>query len=159
MKELLIDMELLLELISEDTRGEGDSYLNLISGELSYVPRSVINALEDNTKICELEEWEKSLIDEASNILRLSSQDYLFIPIVEENFTLSVMMEYAFSIINASLKEKLLNSLKRQNYSYDFNAILLREGDIDSFYDFKDYKYHEYAEKWLLQNGIQCIEQ
>lgn len=46
MKELLIDMELLLELISEDTRGEGDSYLNLISGELSYVPRSVINALK-----------------------------------------------------------------------------------------------------------------
>lgn len=69
------------------------------------------------------------------------------------------MKEYAFSIINTSLKEKLLNSLKSQNYSYDFNVILLKEGDIDSFYDFKDYKYHEYAEKWLFKNGIQGIEQ
>ncbi|MPM16141.1 hypothetical protein SDC9_62517 [bioreactor metagenome] len=155
MKELLIDMELLLELISEDTRGEGDSYLNLISGELSYIPRSIINALEDNTKISELEDWEKSLIDEASNILKLNSQDYLFVPIVEENFTLSVMKEYTLSIINTALKEKLLNSLKGQNYSYDFNAILLKEGDIDNFYDFKDYKYHEYAQKWLFKNGIQ----
>jgi len=158
MKNLPIDMELLSELISEDTRGEGECYLDTNSGEVSYIPLNVLEALEDNSKLINLEDWEKDLINEAINILSPNKQQYLHIPIVEEDFTLSVMKEYTFSLTENMLREKLLNSLKDANYSHKFNSILLREGDIDSFYDFKDYRYYEYLKRWLLKNGIKNIE-
>lgn len=158
MKNLPIDMELLSELISEDTRGEGECYLDTNSGELSYIPLNVLEALEDNSKLINLEDWEKDLINEAINILSPNKQQYLHIPIVEEDFTISVMKEYTFSLTDNMLRDKLLNSLKDANYSHKFNSILLREGDIDNFYDFKDYRYYEYLQRWLLKNGIKNIE-
>ncbi|WP_017416101.1 hypothetical protein [Clostridium tunisiense] len=158
MKNLPIDMELLSELISEDTRGEGECYLDTNSGELSYIPLNVLEALEDNSKLINLEDWEKDLINEAINILSPNKQQYLHIPIVEEDFTISVMKEYTFSLTDNMLRDKLLNSLKDANYSHKFNSILLREGDIDNFYDFKDYRYYEYIQRWLLKNGIKNIE-
>ncbi len=158
MKNLPIDMELLSELISEDTRGEGECYLDTNSGELSYIPLNVLEALEDNSKLINLEDWEKDLINEAINILSSNKQQYLHIPIVEEDFTISVMKEYTFSLTDNMLRDKLLNSLKDANYSHKFNSILLREGDIDNFYDFKDYRYYEYIQRWLLKNGIKNIE-
>lgn len=158
MKNLPIDMELLSELISEDTRGEGECYLDTNSGEVSYIPLNVLEALEDNSKLISLEDWEKDLINEAINILSPNKQQYLHIPIVEEDFTISVMKEYTFSLTDNMLRDKLLNSLKDANYSHKFNSILLREGDIDNFYDFKDYRYYEYLQRWLLKNGIKNIE-
>ncbi|MPM85446.1 hypothetical protein SDC9_132527 [bioreactor metagenome] len=158
MKNLPIDMELLSELISEDTRGEGECYLDTNSGELSYIPLNVLEALEDNSKLINLEDWEKDLINEAINILSPNKQQYLHIPIVEEDFTISVMKEYTFSLTDNMLRDKLLNSLKDANYSHKFNSILLRESDIDNFYDFKDYRYYEYLQRWLLKNGIKNIE-
>lgn len=158
MKNLPIDMELLSELISEDTRGEGECYLDTNSGELSYIPLNVLEALEDNSKLINLEDWEKNLINEAINVLSPNKQQYLHIPIVEEDFTISVMKEYTFSLTDNMLRDKLLNSLKDANYSHKFNSILLREGDIDNFYDFKDYRYYEYIQRWLLKNGIKNIE-
>ncbi len=158
MKNLPIDMELLSELISEDTRGEGECYLDTNSGEVSYIPLNVLEALEDNSKLISLEDWEKDLINEAINILSPNKQQYLHIPIVEEDFTISVMKEYTFSLADNMLRDKLLNSLKDANYSHKFNSILLREGDIDNFYDFKDYRYYEYLQRWLLKNGIKNIE-
>ncbi|WP_291572202.1 hypothetical protein [Clostridium sp. UBA4548] len=151
-------MELLSELISEDTRGEGECYLDTNSGEVSYIPLNVLEALEDNSKLISLEDWEKDLINEAINILSPNKQQYLHIPIVEEDFTISVMKEYTFSLADNMLRDKLLNSLKDANYSHKFNSILLREGDIDNFYDFKDYRYYEYLQRWLLKNGIKNIE-
>lgn len=157
MKKLHIDMDLLLELSSEDTKGEGESYLNIESGEFSYIPLNVLNAIEDSSKLFELEEWEKELIQEAQDI-NDDPEKYLYISTIDEEFILSIMKEYILSVNDINLREKLLNSLNDGNYSHLFNSVLIKHGDIDSFYDFKDYKCNDYLEKWLLKNGIEIAK-
>lgn len=159
MKRLFIDMDLLLELSSDDTSGEGESYLNTETGELSYVPINILETLRSNSSISDLEEWEKELVHEAKLIIEDVEEVYLYIPVVEEQLITSIKIEYANSLSDLALKEKLLSILRVDCNSQNYNNTLMKYGDIDSFYDYKDLKIYEYLINWLLLNNIELIEE
>lgn len=159
MKRLFIDMDLLLELSSDDTRGEGESYLNTETGELSYVPINILETLRSDSSISDLEEWEKELVHEAKLIIEDGEEVYLYIPVVEDQLTTSIKIEYANSLNDLALKEKLLSILRVDCNSQNYNNTLMKYGDIDSFYDYKDFKIYEYLINWLLLNNIELIEE
>jgi hypothetical protein len=159
MKRLFIDMDLLLELSSDDTRGEGESYLNTETGELSYVPINILETLRSNSSISDLEEWEKELVHEAKLIIEDVEEVYLYIPVVEEQLITSIKIEYANSLSDLALKEKLLSILRVDCNSQNYNNTLMKYGDIDSFYDYKDLKIYEYLINWFLLNNIELIEE
>jgi|GEM_PF-1694985 len=159
MKRLFIDMDLLLELSSDDTRGEGESYLNTETGELSYVPINILETLRSDSSISDLEEWEKELVHEARLIIEDVEEVYLYIPVVEEQLITSIKIEYANSLNDLALKEKLLSILRVDCNSQNYNNTLMKYGDIDSFYDYKDLKLYEYLINWLLLNNIKLIEE
>lgn len=158
MKKLAIDMELFIELSSIDTRGEGESYLNTNDGEFSYIPINVLEAINNDQKLQKLEEWEKELLDEAKEVVNNSEGKYLYIPIVTEDFTLEIMKDYVKAMSDNEIKHRLMATLDEQGGHSKFNSILLKDGDIDSFYDYKDYRTYEYLKKWLLLNDIELIE-
>jgi len=159
MKRLFIDMDLLLELSSDDTRGEGESYLNTETGELSYVPINILETLRSDSSISDLEEWEKELVHEAKLIIEDGEEVYLYIPVVEDQLITSIKIEYANSLNDLALKEKLLSILRVDYNSQNYNNTLMKYGDIDSFYDYKDFKIYEYLINWLLLNNIELIEE
>ena len=68
MKNLSIDMDLLLELSSFDTRGTGQSFINIDSGDISYIPKDIMEFIKNNTELYNLEEWQIILLEEARDI-------------------------------------------------------------------------------------------
>lgn len=155
MKELNIDLELLLELSLNESRGEGECYLNLSDGEFSYIPQGIIEAFNDKSKFDALESWEKELAEETENVIMNYNDNYLYIPILDEDVLLKGMKEYV-----SSLSEEKKNAVNEEvnwdNAFLTFNRALLNQGLLDSYYEFRDEYLKNHLLDWLKENDISC---
>lgn len=152
MKKLSIDMELLLELSSFDTRGTGQSFINIENGDISYIPKDIMESIEEDTELYQLEEWQIILLEEAREINNNNKDKYIYIPLIESEFVNEVMEDFASSINDEMLKIKLLSLIGESEHK--FNIELINHDIIDEYYDYKDMRFTEYLINWLNENGI-----
>lgn len=152
MKKLSIDMELLLELSSFDTRGTGQSFINIENGDISYIPKDIMESIEEDTELYQLEEWQIILLEEAREINNNNKDKYIYIPLIESEFVNEVMEDFASSINDEMLKIKLLSLIGESEHK--FNIELINHDIIDEYYDYKDMRFTEYLISWLNENGI-----
>lgn len=156
MRKLKIDIELLMELGLKETRGEGECYINLNDGEFAYIPQNIIESLKNKELYDSLESWEKELASVAEDIIMNYSENYLYIPLIDENILLEGMKKFIVSLTDD--KQKLLNSkIDWDNAFLTFNRVLLDADLLDQYYDFRDSYLTEFLKKWLKDNNIEII--
>jgi len=153
MNNLEIDLNLMLELSLSETRGEGECYLNLNDGEFSYIPQSIIEALKDESKFNKLESWEKELAAEAEDITMNYSDNYLYIPLIDEDILVSAMKNY-LNILNPNDKSEISNKVDWSNPLLTFNRVLINKDKLDEFYTFRDEFLINYIVDWLKEKNI-----
>ena len=153
MNNLEIDLNLMLELSLSETRGEGECYLNLNDGEFSYIPQSIIEALKDESKFDKLEGWEKELAIEAEDITMNYSDNYLYIPLIDEDILVSAMKNY-LNILNPNDKSEISNKVDWSNPLLTFNRVLINKDKLDEFYTFRDEFLINYLIDWLKEKNI-----
>ncbi|WP_346888296.1 hypothetical protein [Clostridium sp. UBA1056] len=153
MNNLEIDLNLMLELSLSETRGEGECYLNLNDGEFSYIPQSIIEALKDESKFDKLEGWEKELAIEAEDITMNYSDNYLYIPLIDEVILVSAMKNY-LNILNPNDKSEISNKVDWSNPLLTFNRVLINKDKLDEFYTFRDEFLINYLIDWLKEKNI-----
>lgn len=153
MNNLEIDLNLMLELSLSETRGEGECYLNLNDGEFSYIPQSIIEALKDESKFDKLEGWEKELAIEAEDITMNYSDNYLYIPLIDEGILVSAMKNY-LNILNPNDKSEISNKVDWSNPLLTFSRVLINKDKLDEFYTFRDEFLINYLIDWLKEKNI-----
>jgi hypothetical protein len=157
MNNLEIDLNLMLELSLSETRGEGECYLNLNDGEFSYIPQSIIEALKDEPKFDKLEGWEKELAIEAEDITMNYSDNYLYIPLIDEVILVSAMKNY-LNILNPNDKSEISNKVDWSNPLLTFNRVLINKDKLDEFYTFRDEFLINYLIDWLKEKNINVVK-
>lgn len=152
---LKVDLDLLLELSLQESRGEGECYLNLKDGEFSYVPQGIIEALNDETKYEKLEPWEKELAKETENIIMNYSDRYLYIPIISDK-VLTAAMEGFIKELSEEDKNNVNKEIDWSNPFLTFNRAMLNHELLDEYYTFRDNYLKKYLLNWLLDNKIEA---
>lgn len=145
---LKVDLDLLLELSLQESRGEGECYLNLNDGEFCYVPQGIIEALNDEAKYEKLEPWEKELAAETENIIMNYSDNYLYIPIISDEVLVSAMEGFIKSLREEE-KCKVNKEIDWSNPFLTFNRVMLNHGILDDYYTFRDTFLKKYLLKWI----------
>lgn len=156
MNNLEIDLNLMLELSLSETRGEGECYLNLNDGEFSYIPQSITEALKDESKFDKLESWEKELATESEDITMNYSDNYIYIPLIDEDILVSAMKNY-LNTLNPNDKSEISNKVDWSNPLLTFNRVLINKDKLDEFYTFRDEFLINYLIDWLKEKNINVV--
>lgn len=157
MNNLNIDLDLMLELSLSETRGEGECYLNLNDGEFSYIPQSIIEALKDESQFDKLESWEKELATEAEDVTMNYSDNYLYIPLIDESILVNSMKSY-LDTLSPNDKNEIYSKVDWSNPLLTFNRVLINKDKLDEFYIFRDEFLINHLIDWLKENNISVVK-
>ncbi|MFT5874388.1 MAG: hypothetical protein ACI8WT_003349 [Clostridium sp.] len=158
-----INMEALIETISNVDDNLGKSFLDVITGEVIYIPTEVSLALENGTlKEKVFDNWLKEFARTAILISEDEANRYLRTPLIEEQFYISAMTDYVNGITrNSDLKLELQKALNKDEPIKSFKHVLMdKQNETDGCETEEWYKYEDNCIKgfvceWLKSNGIE----
>jgi hypothetical protein len=158
LRRLHIDFEALAGAMSNQDGDEYDYYLDTTTGRVMRVSTEVWNALEEGRTISRsLQGWQQEELREARDVFGTRGR---YMPIPERPVweIEDVMTEFADSVADAELRERLLRAL-------DGRDALRRFSDILSHYPDERTRWlacklesdQEYAARWLADEGIEPV--
>lgn len=153
-----IDIEALIETISNEDDNLGKSFLDTYTGEVIYIPTEVSLALEKGTlKDDTFDNWLKEFVNVAILISEDMVNRYLSTPLIDEDFYISAMKKYVNSIINnLDLKQELQKALNSKEPIKKFKHVLMdKENKTEEWYKYEDNCINEFVIEWLRLNSIE----
>ena len=153
-----INIEALIETISNEDDNLGKSFLDTYTGEVIYIPTEVSLALENGTlKDDTFDNWLKEFVNVAILISEDEVNRYLSTPLIDEDFYISAMKKYVNSIINnLDLKQELQKALNSKEPIKKFKHVLMdKENKTEEWYKYEDNCINEFVIEWLKLNGIE----
>ncbi|MGH4051481.1 MAG: UPF0158 family protein [Clostridium sp.] len=168
-----IDMEALIETIAHVDDNLGKSFLDVVTGEVIYIPTEVSLALESGTlKEDYFDSWLKEFVSKAILINEDEINRYLSTPLIDESFYIKAMNEYVDKIDSEpDLKLELQNALESAEPIKKFKHILMDKQDeehegkasgdennsseTDKWYKYEDSCIEKFVRAWLTFNDIE----
>jgi len=153
-----IDMQALIETISNEDDNLGKSFLDSYTGEVIYIPTEVSTALENgNLKEEIFDTWLKEFVSVAILISEDEVNRYLSTPLIDESFYISAMKEYVNSVVsNSDLKQELHKALSSKEPIKRFKHVLMdKENNTEEWYKYEDSCINEFVKDWVKSNGIE----
>ncbi len=156
MKTLDIDLDLLIQSFSFNEDDLGKEYLDTQTGDIINIPCEVNKVVCGNKEEEDLEEWERSLLEDACNIKENKEDRYIVIPCIKDAYFHNVMVDFAKEKVSSEeLKEKLLDALNNGQSIRNFKNIIYQyEEELDNWQDYEYEKLKEYVVIWLNNIGI-----
>ena len=156
-------MEALIETISHVDDNLGKSFLDVVTGEVIYIPTEVSLALENGTlKEDTFDNWLKEFVSVAILISDDEVNRYLSTPLMDESFYIKAMKEYVNKISsNSDLKLELQKALESAEPIKKFKHILMDKQnetdtcEADAWYEYEDSRIDEFVRAWLKSNNIE----
>ncbi|MBW9156621.1 UPF0158 family protein [Clostridium tagluense] len=158
MKIIDIDIEALIETISQEDDNLGKSFLDTYTGEVIYIPTEVSLALEKGTlKEDIFDNWLKEFVSVAILISEDTVNRYLNTPLLDEDFYTSTMNKYVNSVAHDSdLKQELRKVLNGKEPIKKFKHVLMdKPNKTEEWYKYEDNCINEFARTWLKSIGIE----
>ncbi len=161
MKKLKVDID---EIASEMERPEDFDTITRFdteTGEVVSIPHELMDATEseDEDAMEELPEWEKNIAGLADDMLSDDEGRYVDIPRKPSYESYNLMVEFAYTVKNRSLKEKLEIALDGKGAFGRFKNVLSGYPDEEKrWYAFKDGRMQEDVIDWLNSIGIEPVE-
>lgn len=156
MKILDIDLELLVQSFSFNEDDLGKEYLDTHTGDIINIPCEVNNVVNGDKEEEDLEEWERSLLEDACNIKENKEERYVMIPCIEEAYFHKVMIDFVKDKVSSEeLKGKLLNAMKNSQPIRNFKNIIYEyQKELDMWEEYEDEMLKRYVINWLSDRGI-----
>lgn len=132
------------------------------TGEIVDIPSEVMSAVEsdDEKEINSLPEWEKDLIETAESVLSDETGRYVEIPRKPSHESYNLMVEFAGSIEDRLLREKLDIALDGKGAFRRFKNVLSGYPEEEKrWFAFKDERLKEEVIEWLNSLGIMPLEE
>ncbi|MEW6409233.1 MAG: UPF0158 family protein [Nitrospirota bacterium] len=161
MRKLKIDLdEIVLVMEMSDDFGS----INLFdteTGETVNISGEVMSAVEseDEEAINALPEWEKDLVEIAESVLSDETRRYVEIPRKPSYEAYNLMVEFASSVKDSNLREKLDIALDSKGAFRRFKNVLSDYPKEEKrWFAFKDERMRHEVIEWLNSIGIEPIE-
>ena len=109
MKKLKVDVNEIAFIMETSDEFDSITLFDTETGEIVNIPRELMSALEsdDEEEFQDLPNWEKELIETAESIISNESGRYIDIPRKPSFEAYNLMVEFASSVTNKHLREKL----------------------------------------------------
>jgi hypothetical protein len=158
LRRLHIDFEALAGAMSNQDRDEYDDYLDLTAGRVMRISTEVWNALEEGRTISgSLQGWQQEELREARDVFG-TPRRYVPIPERPEWEVEDVMTEFADSVADMDLREKLTRALDGRDALRHFNDVLSHYADERTRWLACQLESdQEYAARWLADEGIEPV--
>ena len=161
MKKLKVDINELAFTMEISDEFDNAIFFDTETGEVVSIPNELMSAVEsdDDEALQDLPDWEKDLIEIAENIVRDESGRYVDIPRKPSSEAYDLMVEFARSVTNSNLKEKLEIALDGKGAFRRFKNVISDYPDEEMrWFAFKDKRMHEEVIEWLNDLGIEPTE-
>ena len=158
LRRLHIDFEALVGAMSNQDRDEYDYYLDTTAGRVMRISTEVWNALEEGRTISgSLQGWQQEELREARDVFGTQGR-YVPIPERPDWEIADIMTEFADSVADVDLREKLTHALEGRDTLRRFSDILSHYPDERTrWLACKLESDQEYAARWLADEGIEPV--
>lgn len=159
MKKLKVNLDD-IALIMEMSDDFGSIKLfDIETGEIIDIPDEVMSAVEsgDEDEIDDLPEWEKDLIETAESVLSDDTGRYVDIPRKPSYESYNLIVEFASSVKDRGLREKLDIALDGKGAFRRFKNVLSGYPEEKRWYAFKDERLRQEVIDWLNSIGIEPV--
>jgi hypothetical protein len=152
MKKLKVDIDELVFTMELSDEFDSATLFDMETGEIVSIPNELMSAVEsdDEEVLQDLPDWEKDLIEIAENIVRDESERYVDIPRKPSHEAYDLMVEFAHSVTNSNLREKLEIALDGKGAFRRFKNVISGYPDEEKrWFAFKDKRMRERVIEWL----------
>ncbi|MCB2286096.1 UPF0158 family protein [Clostridium algidicarnis] len=156
MKELNIDLDLLLESFSINEDDLGKEYLDTNTGEVINIPSELEGIAKGSFEESKLEEWQKELLEEAFKIKKDNNGRYIIIPTISEDYINNVMISFVNeNMVSKDIEDKLKEALSGNSAFRSFKSVLFENHhELDKWHEYEEHKLKDYVISWLFNNNI-----
>jgi len=158
MKKLKVDLDE-IALIMEMSDDFGSIRLfDTETGEIVAIPDEVMSAVEsaDKSEINDLSEWEKELVETAKSVLSDETGRYVEIPRKPSYDSYNFMVEFAGSVKDSGLREKLDIALDGKGAFRRFKNVISDYPEEEKrWFAFKSGRLRQEVIEWLNSIGIE----
>ncbi|MEK6742169.1 MAG: UPF0158 family protein [Nitrospirota bacterium] len=157
-KKLKVDLSELVFAMELGETMERSGYLDTETGAIIDMPDDIIRAVEDGETESALVDWDDELAEKADAILSDEKYRFLLIPKRDSREAYDLMADFAESVKDKGLREKLAIALDGKGAFRRFRTVLEQSGELDRWYAFKEERSRDAAVEWLLENGIEPVQ-
>jgi len=161
MKKLKVDIGEIARLMEMSDDFDSITLFDTETGEIVSIPNEVMSAVESNDEeaLQDLPDWERDLIKPAESIVNDESGRFVDIPRKPSYEAYDLMVEFASSVTNKHLREKLEIALDGKGAFSRFKKVISDYPEEEKrWFAFKDKKLREEVVEWLNDLGIEPIE-
>jgi len=161
MKKLKVDIDEIAFTMETSDEFENITLFDTETGEIVSIPNELMSAVEsdDEQALQDLPDWGRDLIGTAESIVRDESGRFVDIPRKPSYEAYNLMVEFASSVTNKHLREKLEIALDGKGAFSRFKKVISDYPDEEKrWFAFKDKRMREEVIEWLNDLGIETIE-
>ncbi|MEW6110008.1 MAG: UPF0158 family protein [Nitrospirota bacterium] len=160
MKKLKVDLDDIAFIMEMSDDFGSVKLFDTETGEVIDMPDEVMSAVEseDEEKINGLPEWEKELVEAAERVLSDDAGRYVEIPRKPSYESYNLMVEFASSVKDRRLMEKLDIALDGKGAFRRFKNVLSAYPEEEKrWYTFKNERLRQEVIEWLNSIGIEPV--
>jgi hypothetical protein len=160
MKKLKVDLEMVANAMEDVARVDMEYYLDKETGEVIFLPVEVSRYVEgeDENLRGELLDWQKKDIKVAQDILFINPDRYINIPEGAPYNGYDLMVEFAETIEDELLREKLSIALDGRGAFSRFKNVIAEYPDYrEKWFIFRDERTNKKVIEWLNSMGIESV--
>jgi hypothetical protein len=160
MKKLKVDLEMVANAMEDVARVDMEYYLDKETVEVIFLPVEVSRYVEgeDENLRGELLDWQKKDIKVAQDILFINPDRYINIPEGAPCNGYDLMVEFAETIEDELLREKLSIALDGRGAFSRFKNVIAEYPDYrEKWFIFRDERTNKKVIEWLNSMGIESV--
>jgi len=158
MKKLKIDLSMVEDAMEDVDRGYAEYYLNTETGQVIMITGEIARYAEEELKD-NLPEWMLDAIKIAKEVLVENPESYIGIPSKPTYESYNLMVEFAESVPDEQLREKLSIALDGKG-AFRLFKMVLNDYQFyrEKWFQFKEQRLKTEILDWLKSIGIEVIE-
>jgi hypothetical protein len=161
MKKLKVDIDEIAFTMETSDEFGNITLFDTETGEIVSIPNELMSAVEsdDEEALQDLPDWEKDLIGIAESIVNDESGRFVDIPRKPSYEAYNFMVEFANSVTNKHLREKLDIALEGKGAFRRFKNVISDYPEEEKrWFAFKDKRMRDEVIEWLNDLGIEPTE-
>jgi len=160
MKKLKVDLEMVANAMEDVARVDMEYYLDKKTGEVIFLPVEISRYVEEEDENLrgKLLDWQKKDIKVAQDILFINLDRYINIPEGAPCNGYDLMVEFAETIVDELLREKLSIALDGRGAFRRFKNVIADYPDYrEKWFIFRDERINKKVTEWLNSIGIEPV--
>jgi hypothetical protein len=129
-------------------------YVNVETGEVTFVTDEDLSLIEDKLDWDEMPEWHQTALREAEAVIEGAGTTYLVLPSEHDLNEYGMMREFIDDLTNPVAAEDLAGAIRGKNAFRRFKDGILHWGIEKDWYRFREESYAKAAIAWCEENDL-----